>query len=382
MPVKILLIARHFPPHVSGGARRPYGLSVALQKLGAKVQVIAPALPQDVGGLAVHHANANPNAEEQPETTTPVRNFARELLLLPDPDVRWARRAAKAVIQANTQTPDWIITTSPPESIHVAGAILKKHFNCRWLGDFRDLWLQSPLRLDRSNRLRQFRETRIAKRLLAQMDGFVAVDEHIQLEMSGYAPLGLPNAIIPNFPLSPDLLPQSQAPVFSTKYRNIVYTGSFSLSDPKRQIEPALAEYTRSAKVSDCLHIAGRLTQNEIKIIEKLSASININYHGVLSLADAMAMQKSADILMLYAAPHALAPSGKFHEYAALAKPILVVGDGPWREVVDTANCSSRVITSLSQPTPEVKSLPEQPQENPLGFAKDFLALMRSCEQD
>ncbi len=380
--MNIILLTRHFPPHVSGGARRPYGLAIALQKLGTKVQVIAPALPQDVSGITVYHANANPNTEKANARITPLRDLARELILLPDPDVRWARRAAKAVIVSNIPKPDWIITTSPPESIHVAGAILKKHFNCRWLGDFRDLWLQSPLRQYRNNRLRRFRENRIAKQLLSQMDGFVAVDGHIQHEISGYAPPRMPNAVIPNFPLSYDLLPQGQSPVLTAKFRNIVYTGSFSLSDPKRQIEPALTEYASSAKASDCLHIAGRLTLDEVKTIEKFSNSINIKYHGVLNLTDAIAMQKAADILMLYAAPHALAPSGKFHEYRALAKPILVIGDGPWREVVAAADCSSRVITSLTEPVPDVKAPPEYPVENQLGFAKDFLALMRRCELD
>lgn len=371
--MQFLLLARHFPPHVSGGARRPYGLALALQDMGHKVFVVAPDIPDDITGLSVPHPNASPGSGTDIVGKTPFRDFARETLLLPDPDIRWTRRVVKAIQTANIPSPDWIITTSPPESLHVAGPLLKAHFSCRWLADFRDLWLENPLRESRQKAIRKMRERRIAKRTLSHADAVTSVDIHIQKEISNFTPHSPPSSVIPNFSIPSRLLPRTKTVNLPKGKRNIIYTGSFSLSDPNRTIEPALEALTPMMKKTDSLHIAGRLTREEQDVVSQMTENMDIQYHGVLPLDAAMAMQEAADVLMLYAAPEALAPSGKFHEYCGLDTPILVIGAGPWRNVIQDMKYPPLTMTTLPDtlPTPG-----NNKKANPLEFAQKFLDVM------
>lgn len=371
--VRLLLIARHFPPHISGGARRPYGLALALQYMGHEVFVVAPDLPDNIEGLVVPHPNASPEPGNGPVRKTPIRDFARETFLLPDPDIRWTHRAVKAIKEENLPTPDWLITTSPPESLHVAGSLLKTYFGCKWLADFRDLWLENPLRESRQKALRQIRERRIARSILKHVDAVTAVDPFIQKEIANFTPHTPPTAVIPNFAIPSQLLPRTKTVSLPADKRNIVYTGSFSLSDPKRTIEPALNAFAATCRQNDALHIAGRMTREEEAFISQISEHVDVRYHGVLPLDAAMALQEAADILMLYAAPEALAPSGKFHEYCGLNTPILVIGDGPWRSVIDQMDNPPVTMTALHETVDAVR---DHKKAKPLGFAQKFLNVM------
>ncbi|WP_026147943.1 glycosyltransferase [Robiginitomaculum antarcticum] len=370
-----MIITRHFPPAVSGGARRPYGLFLALTALGHSVNVVAPELPDGVPGLSIFHANSSPDFDEAPARTTPIRDFAREALLLPDPDIRWARRVAKAVKISGLARPDWIITTSPPESIHVAGEILKTHYGCQWLADFRDFWLKNPLRKDRLKTVRRLRETAIANRLMKSVNAVAATDEHIAAEIASYTADNMPFAVIPNFAIPLTLMPEGDAALLPHDKNNIVYTGSFSLSDPGRKFEEALEQYCALAKDNDRLHIAGRLTSQELDTLSKFQTTSDIEYHGVLSLPDALAMQAQADILMLFTSEGAMSPSGKFYEYCALDKPILLVCPRDWHAVIDEMENPPHIIKDTTVIRP-VRNEAAHSQSDQLFYAYQFLELM------
>ncbi|MBY0422923.1 MAG: hypothetical protein K2Q06_11515, partial [Parvularculaceae bacterium] len=141
--MRLLLIARHYPPAVSGGARRPFLLARALRSRGCEVFVVAPSLPDGEPGRVVPHPNRD--AGTAPPAPPGWRDHARDWLLWPDPDIRWSRRAAAAALAADF-APDWVWTTAPPESIHIGGLLMKRSRGARWLADVRDHWLDRPHR--------------------------------------------------------------------------------------------------------------------------------------------------------------------------------------------------------------------------------------------
>lgn len=326
--MKILLITRHFPPHVSGGARRPYLLYQGLVEAGCEVRVAAPALPNDVNGIVVPHPQPTPLGSEQANSRqSPLRlikNWTRANLFLPDADIRWALRAAHAASSSMGGAPDWIITTSPPESIHVAGRIVANRLDCRWIADFRDYWLYAPLLPERHNPLRRSVERLFAKRLLARADILTAVDNGMLEEVAGFAPtsyqLHLPQAA-PSITTSQE--PCNDAPT-------IFHAGSFSLSHDDRSIDPALALITTARAINPSveLHLVGRLTAEEQT---KAGNTPGVVTHGVVPLENAWAWQARADILLVVAAPGAPMPPGKLAEYQATTKPIIIIGGGDWR---------------------------------------------------
>ncbi len=326
----IVLFARHFPPHVSGGARRPYYLAKALQSLGCRVFVIAPALPDGITGLAVPHVQPDPVIG----TPTPpgFRDLLRDWLLWPDPDIRWTKRAVHAVQKSLPFQPDWVITTSPPESIHYAGQYFKQMTGCHWLADMRDHWLVRPFRKQRESALRNFIERKIASTMLRQADLISTVNDEITREMHLYASESDRVFVLPHFSIIDDNIATDDEITLPDDKVNLVYTGCFSLSDPECHIGDTLDMFTQAATINQNLHlhIAGRLSAEEEALIKTSACADKITLYGVISLQQAHAMQRAAHALLLAGSPHALTPPGKAAEYAATTKPIIAISEAPW----------------------------------------------------
>jgi glycosyltransferase involved in cell wall biosynthesis len=335
--MKILLLARHFPPAVSGGARRPYLWAKGLMENGADVFVVAPDIPEDIAGQTVSHPFRDPPTGLPGQKT--LRDYARDLLLWPDPDIRWTKRAIATAKAECPFDPDWIITTSPPESIHAAGKALLAHWpDAKWAIDARDHWLVRPFRKQRLNPLRKRIEQVFARRMLSPARAIFAVNDLIRDEFAGYAPKALAESL-PHFVARP---PEPFA--FEGPGPHLVHTGSFKMSDPDVSIEPLLAAFVAVAvqRPDLRLHLAGRLRDDEQAAVTASPARDQIMMHGIVPLETSLAMQAGADALIVCAAPEAPVPPGKLNEYRAAGVPITPIGPGAWRQQVDDDPRSDR----------------------------------------
>ncbi len=335
----ILLISRHYPPEISGGARRPFLMVNALRALGHQVTLVTPFLQEDthaicVPSTAINNAMKAEHSSNPPSSSTSflakVRQFFRTLLLWPDPDIRWARSVVRAVKVKNIR-PDWILTTSPPESVHIVGAHLAKIMGVPWIAELRDTWVENPHReiLERS-KLRGFIERRIAKSTLSTANAITSVSEPVMSEARKYVRQGTPECIISHFS-DPPKTPHT----FDSKHLNLVHTGAMTLSDRNRHLVPLLKalQPVYAQRPELILHIAGDLTAKEIKIAE--NASIPVQLHGPVSLPNARALQAGADGLVLYTSPNSHALPGKYAEYIMAKRPILYYGSGDWLDLVE-----------------------------------------------
>lgn len=297
---------------------------------GADVFVIAPDIPGDIAGHAVPHPFRDPPTGLPAKKT--LRDHARDLLLWPDPDIRWTRRAIAAAKASCPFEPDWILTTSPPESIHAAGKALLAHWpGAQWAIDARDHWLVRPFRKQRLNPVRRRIEHAFARRMLSPALAIFAVNDLIRDEFSDYAPRAHVESI-PHFVAHPP------APhTFEGPGPHLVHTGSFKMSDPDVSIEPLLTAFKVAAadKPDLRLHLAGRLRDDEQAAVAASPAHYQIVQHGIVPLDTALAMQAGADVLIVCAAPKAPVPPGKLNEYRATGVPIIPIGPGEWRKQVD-----------------------------------------------
>jgi glycosyltransferase involved in cell wall biosynthesis len=321
---RIVIVARHFPPAVSGGARRPYLLAKALLNAGWDVAVLAPQACPEIPVVPVPHHHVDPPLEtpQQPG----LRDRLRSFILLPDPDVRWAISAARTPLPF---IPDWVLTTSPPESAHVAGWIMRRRYRCHWAVELRDHWLMHPLRAERvGSRWRQSLERSLARWLLASADTAVAVTTSIRAELADLAP-SLACNVIGHFADPP---PDGRTLGLDPGDVHIVHTGSFVLSDPGRRLEGILAAFEQALAQNPRLrlHLVGRLRQDEIVVVRSSPASSRIGLVGTVPLAEARIWQTAADALLLAAAPATPHIPGKLAEYRAASKPIIVTGGGSW----------------------------------------------------
>ncbi|MFH1539637.1 MAG: hypothetical protein ABIH66_11800 [bacterium] len=69
------------------------------------------------------------------------------VLFNPDPMVAWARRAAaNTLVKERMRDVAWVISSSPPESCHVASFLLSRTFGKELVIDMRDGWLDEPIK--------------------------------------------------------------------------------------------------------------------------------------------------------------------------------------------------------------------------------------------
>ena len=366
----LLLLARHYPPAISGGARRPSLLVEGLRKAGVTVFVVAPSLPPGEFGVAVPHPNRDPSGVTSEKAPRSLRSFARECLLWPDPDIRWCMRAAKIAAQSVPFKPDWILTTSPPESLHVAGAWLKKRLGSMWVADFRDTWLDRPHRLERLSIARRIGEAMLAHLTLRKSDLIVAVDPVVAKDAQR---LGGRNVqLLPHF--SPNVLPSPASLPKDTL--NIVHAGSMELSDSLCRIEDLLEAYVQARTLNPKLHLhfLGRLSEREVIAAGQIAG---VTLHGPKPYEEALAYIAGADALALVASKKMHVPPSKIVDYLATDKPIIACGDGPWKDDLRTPQTDPvKVLSALSKGVKRLEQLPTP--QNADQAAHTFLELLRS----
>ena len=330
----VLLLTRHYPPLVTAGARRPFLLARGLREAGCEVVVCAPALPAGERGLIVPHpaAEASSGAEDEVSEAlrTPLRDWARAQLSLPDPDLRWSLRAAghaKTWAARTGFSPDWVLTTSPPESVHVAGARLARALGARRACDLRDGWLDDPLLAQRRRRARRWAEGVIVRRLLRAADLVAAPTKAILEEARRHAP-GVQTILLPQPGVASSLAPAVEG---GDGVLTVLHTGSFSSSHDQRGIAPLVrlaAAYAGDPRVRFVLR--GRLTGAE----RAAAREAGMEVRPPAPLETVWAEQASADVLVLVAAQGTRAVPGKLAEYRAAGRPVICLGGGPWREAL------------------------------------------------
>src|SRR5213078_2889989 len=114
-------------------------------------------------------------------------------LLLPDENVTWnATAIPKAISLARREGIDVVLTTSPPGSVHLIGAAVKKATGAKWVADLRD---SVALHAHRSSeglgaRAKQKARAGIAHLVARRADAIVTAAEAISVETRGLSPKG------------------------------------------------------------------------------------------------------------------------------------------------------------------------------------------------
>ena len=350
----IILIARHYPPEVTGGARRPSLLTRALRGLGHRVTLVTPFQNADFEDhLYVPHPIqhiGNPLSSTKPQSLSlkmKIRTLLRQWLLWPDPEIRWASRVKAELLAANYQ-PDWVMTTSPPESLHVIGSEVAKSFGCHWITECRDTWFLNPHRdILEASALRRFFERRIARKAFARLTAVTAVSEAVMNDIRSVIPAQTPELLIGHFSTAlPDDKKVEGRIKLPRKDINLVHSGGFSLSDRRRKLEPLLQALKRSKRTDLHLHIAGRLTEKE-RELSMANYPFKVSLHGQVTLEQSQALQTDADALLLITPDESHALPGKYAEYLLAGRPILFSGGGDWLSLVDDVSTLSPLELGL-----------------------------------
>src|SRR5881392_2192218 len=342
--MKLLLVTLYFPPSGGGGVQRPLKFASHLPALGIETHVLAPDDPKWVHSDAelplptqawVHRARyVGPGgrriADEQHGRSGVDLALRRastigRRLLLPDENVTWnATAIPKAISLARKEGIDVVLTTSPPGSVHLIGAAVKKATGAKWVADLRDSIALHPHRSadGLGARAKQKARAGVARLVARQADAIVAAAEAIAVETRGLSPVA-PVTTIAN---GSDFDDFAGLQYMRTDRFRLTHTGSFfGHRDPK----PFLRALAASGLEDVLVRFLGDFRPADREFLGSLGLGDRVELIEHVPRRRSLELQRDSDALLLLI-PEADGRgrgvlSGKVFEYLAAERPILAV---------------------------------------------------------
>jgi len=348
MARSILLVCHFYPPSAGAAVQRPVSMARHLRRMGHRVTILTtgafgrlgPEEERDVvrtfdlqllRARLLGERQATPILEAETYTNRP---HPLSYVLVPEALVlAWAPFAvARAVALHRRERFDCVITTSPPESGHLAGWVLQR-IGARWIADIRDGWIFESYRPDWPTRLQDRLDRRLERRLMQSADAVTCVAE----PLADYfrSELGANAVVVPNG-WDPEALGGTAGhppDVIDPARVSLVHTGRLEVvdRDPAPLIEALRALAREEPAVAARLELvfAGTFTERERELFRSDVAPARIVVAGNLPRREALALQRAADgLLLITAGTRRHEVTGKLFEYLGVGRPILALADG------------------------------------------------------
>jgi glycosyltransferase involved in cell wall biosynthesis len=340
--VKVLLVTMYFPPAGGGGVQRPLKLATHLPALGIETHVLAPDDPKWLHRdeelrpptqAFVHRARyLGPKARLPSEELRGLSGLDRALaqarltgrrLLLPDASVTWAPTAVPAAVRiVRREGIDAVITTSPPLSLNLIGAAVKRLTGVTWVADQRDSVLQNADRRFERKAVQAKEKAleRVVRLVARRADAVVTVSDAIAEEIRAFDPAG-PVRVIPNGCDFDDFAGLEYRP--GERFR-ITHTGSFFGKRNPRAFLSALA----STGLDDVVaRFVGDFRSVDREWVKELGLDDRLELLDYLPHRRALELQRDSEANLLLLPDAAgrgkVVPSGKIFEYLAAERPIV-----------------------------------------------------------
>ena len=339
--MKVLLVSFYFPPAGGGGVQRPLKLAQYLPPLGIETHVLAPDDPRWIHrdeGLRVptqawvHRARyIGPMGRKPAEELHGKQGLERaathaKLLgrraLVPDENVSWNLTAIPAAIRlVRRHGIDVVITTSPPNSIHLVGVAVKRATGVRWVADLRDSPVAHVHRRSESAavRAKEKVDLGIARLVARSADAIVGVADFISDEVRALEPRGRV-VTLPNGSDFDDFEGLAYTP---GERLRITHAGSFFGKRDPRPFLQALSDSGLDIQA----RFLGDFRSADREWAEGLGLGDRLELIPYAPRATSLALQRDSEALLLLI-PDAGGRgkgvlSGKIFEYIAAGRPIL-----------------------------------------------------------
>jgi len=250
---------------------------------------------------------------------------------MPDVTDFWVR---PAIVWLNTADAHWdvVVSSAGPYTAHlVARHARRAGLADWWLADFRDLWTRNHAR----HGLVPFtwRERWLERRVMADVDHITTVSDGLArtLREQSTKPVSV---IFNGFDIPEDAMPSTR-PERSREQVHLVYTGTWYPHG--QRLETLYEAWVRlrdeapDVAASLRLVVAGRDGPSWRRLAVRYGLESWIDWRGEVDQADAVALQRDADALLLidWHRPDDGVLTGKVFEYIAQSAPIIVVGGDP-----------------------------------------------------
>ena len=264
--------------------------------------------------------------------------YIRGNFFIPDPRIMWVRPSVKFLKSYLKKHPvDAIVSTGPPQSMHLIGLELSKATGLPWLADFRDPWTKifyfKHLELTPRS---EAKHQALEKKVVDGATRVIAVSPMVKNDFEAIT--STPVELITNGFDEEDF----NDPFEADEYFNITHTGLLaSDGDPEILWKVLAAKCQEDKEFRKLLRIrlVGKTDQEIVNSIETAGLVPNLVNLGYQSHEVAVREQRNASVLILPLRKEpeyeAVLP-GKLFEYLASRRPILGIGqtDGAMAQVV------------------------------------------------
>ena len=384
---RLLIITYYWPPTGGSGVQRWVKFSKYLPEFGWQPVVYTPKNPEqlardesllaDVPACAevvkTHISEpyaayrrltggkpgqeVNPVNAQQKTWKQRLSLWIRGNCFIPDPRVGWVRPSVRFLKKYLREHPvDAVVTTGPPQSVHLIGLGLKKALGVRWIADFRDPWTEMfyykhlGLSAAADRRHRQLEQSALdGADLIVSVSPPVAADFQaktqtpVVLITNGFDESDFPaeesgsgSAHAEPFTRTgsgvSEAQPDSGAGAAAVPPFRLVHTGLFAADGNPLNLWDALAE--RCAADPDFrqrleIRLAGKVDAAITDAIRARGLGDNLVELGYLPHDETVREQRAADILLLplrREPEYAKVLPGKIFEYLAARRPVLGIG--------------------------------------------------------
>ena len=279
--------------------------------------------------------------------------WIRANLFVPDPRVGWVKPSVRFLKKYLKEHPvDVIVTTGPPQSMHLIGLRLHKALGIPWVPDFRDPWTRMyylkhlPLTKCSWARLRRMEQT-----VLDKCTTVLTVTPLVQEDYA--ARTSTPVAMITNGYDEADF--EGPAPVPDGLF-NITHTGLLAADGNPTELWKVLGEMAAASEEFRSrlrLRLIGRVDREVYDAISAAGLQANVVDLGYLGHSETVREQRSASVLILPLRndpDYAIILPGKLFEYLASRRPVLGIGqpDGAMARVL--ADTGAGITAAFTDP--------------------------------
>ncbi|MBI5216299.1 MAG: glycosyltransferase [Ignavibacteriae bacterium] len=360
----VLVIAYYFPPLGLSGVQRTLKFVKYLPQFGYQPTVLTvtptgyfaqdESLLEELNGLDIEifrvgSLDANRLFKKKGVVKMPSERmrkfltFLSDSFFIPDNKIGWKNKALKAAIELHQKHKfNLVFATAPPFTDFLIGAELRKRFNLPLVIDYRDPWLEYPLKYYPTP-LHRWLNYRMEKAVLRLSSRIIVTNRRVkELMIKKYRFLEYNDITILSQGFDPtdfEAVSESASPQkMRITHAGVFYgdrTPKYFLQALKRIFveRPSLKE-----KIEACF--VGVLQDEHTKLIKQLGLESNIITTGYLNHESCIRQIMSSDILWLTVNNDRQSP-GKLYEYIGARKPVLAcVPDGFIRQTLQETGAS------------------------------------------
>ena len=352
---RLLLLAHFFPPLAGGGVHRVLSFVEHLPQHGWDCTVICAGeqdywvrddsllarVPPATEVIRVSGASAlaawlrvrrqEAGGKRRGATFSGLRALA-DWALVPDPYVGWSKRAA-AVARARLARGgiDAVLSTSPPDSAHLAALECLRQTQVPWIADFRDPWVGLHWRKP-PTAWHRARHAAMEKRVLERAD-LVLTASRTHLETLGRESGARARRAehLPNGYAGDVAETAAGGGDFAAAHFRVCFTGTLALMDDVGTLLEAVHEVLAKRPEARRLlrvDLAGPYDVDHEDRAIALGLTGIVRFLGPRTHAQARALQRSADLLLLWkprGQGFAAMLPGKTYEYLDSGRPIVAL---------------------------------------------------------